>query len=100
MKVTALNQTTPDARFSGCAQVSLSYDYRPSVPLASGTTLLGIADYSGAYKHFWKPSIGWVYWTESETAPQWDLNSLPAGTETNPTRTFALGSYNMNYDNG
>ena len=100
LRVTALNQTTPDALFSDCIQVSLTYDFRLAGEATPGSTLLGLNDYAANYTLYWKPGIGWVYWTGVEATPQWGLSQLNAPTDSNPTRTFDLRSYNINYDAG
>ncbi len=100
LRVTALDQTTPDSLFSGCVQVSLAYDYRLANEAAPGNTLLGLNDYAANYTLYWKPGIGWVYWIGIETTPQWGLGQLSAPTDSFPTRTFNLSAYNANYDFG
>lgn len=98
LRVTAVNQNTPDTLFSGCVQVSLTYDFRLANEAAPGSTLLGLSDYTANYTLYWKPNIGWVYWTGVETSPQWGLTQISAPTDSSPTRTFDLRSYNTNYD--
>ena len=96
--VVATGVTTPDGLHDGCIRVSVAFEYRLIGSYStSATHFLGLDQFHGEYALYWRPGVGWVYWTGSETVPQWGFQSLTSTTG-NTNGSFDLASYNAQYD--
>ena len=92
--VVAENVASPDGKNNGCVHIRLDFSYSPATGTTVGDALLGLDIYKGQYTLFWKPGTGWVYWSGSETTPQWGFNAISTGDVT----TYNLSDYNYTFD--